>query len=60
MEIFFSSLKTEQTARKVYRTRGEVRAEVFDYIQRFYNPRRLHSKLDSLSPVAFEARAMQT
>lgn len=60
LESFFSSLKTERTARKVYRTRGEVRAEVFDYIQRFYNPRRLHSKLDSLSPVAFEARAMQT
>jgi Transposase and inactivated derivatives len=37
MESFFSSLKTERTARKVYRTRGDARADVFDYIERFYN-----------------------
>ena len=40
MESFFSSLKTERTLRKVYRTRDEARADVFDYIERFYNPRR--------------------
>jgi transposase InsO family protein len=39
-------------------TRDEMRADVFDYIERFYNPRRRHSKLDYLSPVEFEARAM--
>ena len=38
MESFFSSLKTERTARKVYRTRDDARADVFDYIERFYNP----------------------
>jgi transposase InsO family protein len=37
MESFFSSLKTERTARKIYRTRNEARADVFDYIERFYN-----------------------
>ena len=37
MESFFSSLKTERTARKTYRTRDEARADVFDYIERFYN-----------------------
>ena len=37
MESFFSSLKTERTARKVYRTRDQARADVFDYIERFYN-----------------------
>ena len=58
MESFFSSLKTERTARKVYRTRDEARADVFDYIERFYNPRRRHSKLGYLSPMEFEARAM--
>ncbi len=58
MESFFSSLKTERTARKVYRTRDEARADVFDYIERFYNPRRRHSKLGYLSPMGFEARAM--
>lgn len=58
MESFFSSLKTERTARKVYRTRDDARADVFDYIERFYNPRRRHSTLGYLSPVEFEERAM--
>ena len=44
VESFFSSLKTERTARKVCRTRDEARADVFDCIERFYNPRRRHSK----------------
>lgn len=57
MESFFSSLKTERTARKVYRTRNDAKADVFDYIERFYNPRRRHSKLGYLSPMAFEAKA---
>ena len=38
MESFFSSLKTERTTRKVYRTRNAAQADVFDYIERFYNP----------------------
>jgi putative transposase len=37
MESFFSSLKTERTARKTYRTRDEAKADVFDYIECFYN-----------------------
>ena len=57
MESFFSSLKTERTARKTYRTRDEAKADVFDYIERFYNPRRRHSTLGYLSPVAFEEQA---
>jgi putative transposase len=60
MESFFSSLKTERTAREVSRTRDEVRVDVFDYVERFYNPRRRHSRLGYLSPMAFEDRAMQT
>ena len=54
MESFFSSLKTERTARKIYRSRDQARADVFDYIERFYNPRRRHSTLGYVSPVAFE------
>ena len=54
MESFFSSLKTERTARKTYRTRDQARADVFDYIERFYNPRRRHSTLGYLSPMEFE------
>ncbi|AGT11012.1 hypothetical protein JCM7686_pAMI4p324 (plasmid) [Paracoccus aminophilus JCM 7686] len=58
MESFFSSLKTARTARKVYCIRNEPLADVFDYIERFYNPRRRHSTLGNLSPMEFEARAM--
>ncbi len=58
MESFFSSLKTERTARKVYKTRDDARADVFDYIERFYNPRRRHSTLGYMSPVEFEEKAM--
>ena len=54
MESFFSSLKTERTARKTYRTRDQARADVFDYIERFYNVSRRHSTLGYLSPMQFE------
>jgi putative transposase len=57
VESFFSSLKTERTASKKYRTRDQAKADVFDYIERFYNPRRRHSTLGYLSPVEFEKRA---
>jgi putative transposase len=58
MESFFSSLKTERTAYKTYRTRDEAKADVFDYIECFYNPRRRHSTIGYLSPVEFEKRAL--
>ena len=54
MESFFSSMKTERVARKVYRTRSQARADVFDYIETFYNPKRRHSTLGYVSPVQFE------
>ena len=54
MESFFSSLKTEKIGKKIYRTRDEAKAEVFDYIERFYNPVRRHSTIGYLSPVEFE------
>ena len=54
MESFFSSMKTERIARKVYRTRDDVKADVFDYIERFYNPTRRHSTLGYVSPIDFE------
>jgi putative transposase len=57
MESFFSSLKTERTARKTYRTRDEAKADVFDYIERFYNPKRRHSTLGYLSPMEFEKQS---
>ena len=57
MESFFSSLKTERTARTTYRTRAQAKADVFDYIERFYNPKRRHSTLGYLSPMEFEMNA---
>jgi putative transposase len=57
MESFFSSLKTERTARKLYRTRDEAKADVFDYVERFYNPKRRHSTIGYLSPMEFERKA---
>jgi putative transposase len=57
MESFFSSLKTERTAHTTYRTREEAKADVFDYIERFSNPRRRHSTLGYLSPMEFERQA---
>jgi len=55
-ESFFSSLKTERTARKTYRSRDQARADVFDYVERWYNPQRRHSTLGYVSPIAFEER----
>jgi len=40
--------------RRVYVTRDEAKADVFDYVERFYNPRRRHSPLGYLSPVEYE------
>jgi putative transposase len=57
MDSFFSSLKTERTARKTYRTRDEAKAHVFDYIERFYNAKRRHSTTGYRSPMEFEMQA---
>ena len=57
MESFFSTLKTERTNRKHYATRDAARADVFDYIERFYNPLRRHSTLGNISPANFERAA---
>ena len=57
MESFFSSLKTERIGRKIYRTRDEARADVFDYIERFYNVKRRHSAIGYKSPMEFEMSA---
>jgi putative transposase len=57
MESFFSTLKTERTSRKNYQSRDEARADVFDYIERFYNLRRRHSTLGYLSPADYERAA---
>ena len=57
MESFFSSLKTERTSRIQYRSRNQCRADLFDYVERFYNVRRRHSTIGYVSPVEFERLA---
>jgi len=54
MESFFKSLKTERTDRKIYRTRNDAKADVFDYIEVFYNGKRRHSTIGYVSPMQFE------
>jgi putative transposase len=54
MESFFSTLKIERNNRNIYSTRDEARADVFDYIERFYNAKRRHSTLGYLRPIDYE------
>jgi putative transposase len=56
VEAFFASLKRERIKRKKYRTRDEARADVFDYIERFYNRERRHGYVGNISPAEFEER----
>lgn len=54
MERFFLSLKTERVWRRDYATRVEAEQDVHDYILRFYNTQRLHSKLGYCPPAEYE------
>lgn len=58
MESFWASLKAECFGPTIPATRAEARRMVFDYIETFYNPTRLHSALGYLSPLEFE-RSLQ-
>jgi len=53
MESFFKSYKTEE-AQQIYDTHEHATRGVCDYIERFYNPHRLHSSLNYQSPIDFE------
>jgi putative transposase len=55
-ESFFATLECELVARSRWRTHAEGRMAVFDFIETFYNPRRRHSALGYLSPIAYERR----
>jgi putative transposase len=54
VESFFATLKTECFGDRVPKNRAEAQALLFDYIETFYNPQRLHSALGYLSPLEFE------
>jgi putative transposase len=53
-ESFFATIKKELVDRRSWPTRAELRTEVFDYIETFYNRERRHSRLGQRSPVEFE------
>lgn len=55
-ESFFGTLKTELVHHEKYKTREQAKLSIFDYIESFYNKRRMHSYLNYLSPDDFEKR----
>ena len=55
VESFFSTLKRELVHHRRYQTRAEARADIFEYIEVWYNRRRRHSSLGYKSPVDYEA-----
>ncbi len=55
VESFFSTLKNDLVHEQDYHTREEAQAEVFEFIEVFYNRQRLHQTLGYVSPVQFEA-----
>jgi transposase InsO family protein len=54
-ESFFATLKRELIHFRNYRTRDEARADIFEFIEVFYNRQRLHSALQYSSPADYEA-----
>jgi transposase InsO family protein len=54
-ESFFATIKREVIDTRAWSTRAGLRAAVFDYIEGWYNTRRLHSSLGYMSPAAYEA-----
>jgi transposase InsO family protein len=60
MESFFATFKTEVFDRTIADTRRQCELMAFDYIETFYNPRRLHSSLGYKSPLEFETQHHHT
>ncbi len=53
-ESFFQLLKRERIKRKIYTTRKHARADIFDYIEMFYNSRRKHGEANNMPLLAYE------
>ena len=54
MESWFHNLKTELTIHENYWTRDQAKADIFEYIEVFYNRNRLHSALGYMTPAQYE------
>lgn len=57
VESFFGALKRERVNRVRYRTREQARADLFEYIEVFYNRKRRHSYIGNISPDDFERQS---
>jgi len=60
MESFFASLKRERVNRVRYRTRDQAQADIFAFIEVFYNRNRRHSYLGNISPDDFEQQSTES
>jgi transposase InsO family protein len=58
-ETFFKTLKTELIGQRIYRTREEAKAAIFEYIEVFYNRVRLHSYLGYTTPAEYEQDSLR-
>lgn len=56
MESFFKSFKVEEVYHEKYESHEQALRATTDYIERFYNPKRLHSAIGYVSPIEFEKR----
>ncbi|MBV9049258.1 MAG: IS3 family transposase [Solirubrobacterales bacterium] len=59
-ETFFATLKKELVNRRSWPSRLELQSAVFEYIEAFYNRRRRHSTLGTLSPIAYQQLQLST
>jgi len=58
-ESFIATLKTELVHRRRFPEREVARSAIFEYLEGFYNRRRLHSALGYKSPVSYEEATME-
>ena len=56
-ESFFKTIKTELTYHCSYATKEEAKRSIFEYIEVFYNRKRLHSSIGYMAPMQFEIAA---
>ena len=54
IESFFKTLKMELVYWEQYVTRDQARKSIFEYVECYYNNKRMHSSLDYMSPQEFE------
>jgi len=56
VESFFKTLKNELLWRNKFNSEKELRSAIFEYIEIWYNRKRLHSSLGYLSPMEYELK----